>query len=448
MQHSIPISANFMLFGNINLNPSINFTDRTYLNRIMQSWDENKGEVVRDTVNGFYNVYNWNLSLSASTKLYGFYIPSRKIFGDKIQAIRHLFTPQVSFTYAPDFSASRYGFYKTYQRTNDDGTVDLVEYNPYEGTLYGGAPKGKTGTVSFDFSNNVEMKIRTDKDSTGLKKISLIDELGFSMSYNLAAKVRPWSDLSTRLRLKLTKSYTFNLNAVFASYQYEADSVGAAPRLSEHTTYWEKGKIGRFQGMSQNFSYTLSNQTFSNLFTWLRGEKVKKKDDNQRQNEEEDDEFDVETNIDKDLEAGKHGAERQSGMAETDEDGYMAYSMPWSISFGYGVSLSEDTDVKRFNYSTMRYPYKISQNLNISGNLRLSEGWNISFSSGYDFENKKISMTTASLSRDLHCFNMACSLVLSPYTSYNFTFRCNAATLTAALKYDKQSSYSNAIQWY
>ena len=96
----------------------------------------------------------------------------------------------------------------------------------------------------------------------------------------------------------------------------------------------------------------------------------------------------------------------------------------------------------------MRYPYKFTQNLNFSGNIRISDGWNISFSSGYDFENKKISMTTASLSRDLHCFNMSCSIVLAPYTSYNFSFRCNAATLTDALKYDKRSSYSNAVQWY
>ena len=449
MQHSIPVSATFSLFNNINLTPSINFTDRTYLNRIMQSWDADKGMVVRDTVNGFYNVYNWNMSVSANTKLYGFYIPSRKIFGDKIQAIRHVLTPQVSFSYAPDFSADRYGFYKTYQKTDADGNVTLVEYSPYEGLLYGTAPRGKSGTVSFDLANNVEMKIKSESDSTGVKKISLIDELGLQMSYNLAAKVRPWSDLSTRLRLKITKSYTFNLNAVFASYVYEADSVGATPRLSEHTTYWGQGKIGRFQGMSQNLSYTLSNEKIANIFKWLRGEKVKK-DDKNKKNEEDDEEEDieVETNIDKDLEAGKHGAEKKSGMAETDEDGYMSYSMPWSISFGYGISMREDTDVKKFNYSTMRYPYKFTQNLNISGNLRLSEGWNISFSSGYDFENKKISMTTASLSRDLHCFNMSCSLVLSPYTSYNFTFRCNASTLTDALKYDKQSSYSNAVQWY
>ena len=451
MQHSIPISGSFILFDYINLNPSINFTDRTYLNRVMQSWDEKKSAVVRDTVNGFYNVYNWNMSVSATTKLYGFYIPSRKLFGDKIEAIRHVLTPQVSFTYAPDFSAQRYGFYRTYQKTDADGNVTLVEYSPYEGQLYGTVSKGKSGTVSFDLSNNVEMKIKTDKDSTGVKKISLIDELGLAMSYNLAASVRPWSDLSTRLRLKITKSYTFNLNAVFASYVYEADSVGATPQLSEHTTYWGQGKIGRFQGMSQNLSYTLSNDKVTNFFKWLRGEKVEKKDNRRQRKQEDDDEeedIEVDTNIDKDLEAGKHGAERKSGMAETDEDGYINYSMPWSISFGYGISMREDTDVSKFNYDTMRYPYKFTQNLNISGNLRLSEGWNISFSSGYDFENKKISMTTASLSRDLHCFNMSCSLVLSPYTSYNFTFRCNASTLTDALKYDKQSSYSNAVKWY
>ena len=279
--------------------------------------------------------------------------------------------------------------------------------------------------------------------------MSLIDELGLSASYNMAAKVRPLSDVNATLRLKLTKSYTFNLSAVFASYMYEADSVGATPRLSEHTTYWEKGKLGRFQGMSQNFSYTLSNEKVSDIISWLKGEKRKKKDEGKNPEDEEDEENEVDTNIDRDLEKGKHGAERKSaGKADTDEDGYMPFSLPWSLSFGYGITMREDNDVKRFNYQSMRYPYKFTQNLNISGNLRISDGWNISFSSGYDFENKKISMTTASLSRDLHCFNMSCSVVLAPYTSYNFSFRCNASTLTDALKYDKRSSYSNSVQWY
>ena len=449
MQHAIPVSANFTVLNYINLNATFNFTDRTYFRKTMQSWDGSK--VVNDTVYGLYNIYNWSMSLSASTKLYGFLKPGPKFLKGKIYAIRHLVTPQVSFTYAPDFSTSRYGYYETYQRTNADGSVSLVEYSPYAGQLYGVPGKGKTGSISWDISNNLEMKMYDRNDS--LKKIYLIDELGLSMSYNMAAKIRPWSDLSTRLRLKLSKNYTFNMNAVFASYVYEADSVGATPRVSEHTTYWEQGKIGRFQGMSQNLSYTITNDKISSIIKWLKGERDDKKNNNNRNNrdnnKDDDDDIDIDSNLDKDLEAGKHGARKENaGKADTDEDGFMKYTCPWSLSFGYGITMREDTDRSKFNYNTMRYPYKFTQNLNMSGNIRLSDGWNISFSSGYDFENKKISMTTASLGRDLHCFNMSCSVVLAPYTSYNFSFRCNASTLTDALKYDKRSSYSNAVQWY
>ena len=449
MQHTIPVSANFTVLNYINLNATFNFTDRTYFRKTMQSWDGSK--VVNDTVYGLYNIYNWSMSLSASTKLYGFLKPGPKFLKGKIYAIRHLVTPQVSFTYAPDFSTSRYGYYETYQRTNADGSVSLVEYSPYAGQLYGVPGKGKTGSISWDISNNLEMKMYDRNDS--LKKIYLIDELGLSMSYNMAAKIRPWSDLSTRLRLKLSKNYTFNMNAVFASYVYEADSVGATPRVSEHTTYWEQGKIGRFQGMSQNLSYTITNDKISSIIKWLKGERDDKKNNNNHNNrdnnKDDDDDIDIDSNLDKDLEAGKHGARKENaGKADTDEDGFMKYTCPWSLSFGYGITMREDTDRSKFNYNTMRYPYKFTQNLNMSGNIRLSDGWNISFSSGYDFENKKISMTTASLGRDLHCFNMSCSVVLAPYTSYNFSFRCNASTLTDALKYDKRSSYSNAVQWY
>ena len=450
MKHNIPISGNFTLFGYLNINPSINLSDRMYTNKVQKSWDDVRQVEVNDTIDGFYNIYDWNMSVSASTKLYGFFIPSRKIFGDKIQAIRHVLTPQVSFSYAPDFSASRYGYYETYQKTDKDGNVSLVEYSPYSGGLYGVPGKGKTGSVSMDISNNIEMKIKTDDDSTGFKKISIIDELGASMSYNFATDILPWSDLSTRLRLRLTKSYTLNLNATFATYAYELDENGN-PRLSEHTTLYSQGKFGRFQGISQNLSYTIDNKKISDFFKRLRGEKVDKKDDKKNKNgldDEEEDEFNRETNEDDTMQKGQRGARKENaGKAETDEDGYMKFSMPWSLSFGYGISMRENTGGK-FDYDKMRYPYSFSQTLNVSGNVRISDGWNISFSSGYDFENHKISMTTASLGRDLHCFNMSCSVVLAPYTSYNFSFRCNAATLTDALKYDKRSSYSNAVQWY
>ena len=443
-QHQIPVSASFTLFKYINVNPSFNFTDRMYTNKVTKSWDVQKQVEVSDTTYGFHNVYNWNMSVGMSTKLYGFWTPNRKIFGDKIQAIRHVVTPTVSFSYAPDFGASRYGFWDTYQKTDADGNVSLVSYSPYSNVLYGVPGKGKTGSVSFTLGNNLEMKVKSDKDSTGFKKISLIDAFDINMSYNMAAKVRPWSDMNINLRLKWWKNYTFNMNAVFATYAYELDEQGN-PYVGTHTE-WGKGRFGRFQGMSQNLSFTLTPEKLAKLFSG------KKDDDDAKNSRKSDDDdegmdTDIESNVDDDLEKGKTGA-KKSGKAKTDSDGYMAFNIPWSLTFGYGITMREDTRKEKFNTQSMRYPYKFTQTLNMSGNVRISDGWNISFSSGYDFDNHKISMTTASLQRDLHCFNMSCSVVLAPYTSYNFTFRCNASTLTDALKYDKRSGYSNAVQWY
>jgi len=444
-QHNIPLSGSFTLFDVLNLSPSFNFTDRMYTNKVTRSWDETKQTEVADTTYGFHNIYNWSMSLGMSTKLYGFWVPNRKIFGDKIQAIRHVITPQVTFSYAPDFGARRYGYYQTYQKTDAQGNVSLVEYSPYADGMFGVPGKGRTGNIAFSLDNNIEMKVKSDKDSTGFKKISIIDLLGLSMSYNMAAKERPWSDLSMNIRLKWWKNYTFNMNAVFATYAYELDKDGH-PYVGTHTE-WGKGRFGRFQGMSQNISFTL---TPDKLKKWFGGgdensdaEKRKKKDDDEM-------DTDINSNVDDTMIDGQHGAKKKSGSgkAETDDDGYMKFSMPWSLTVGYGITMRENTVESKFNKRTMRYPYKFTQTLNFSGNIRISDGWNISFSSGYDFENHDISMTTASLQRDLHCFNMSCQVVLAPYTSYNFSFRCNASTLTDALKYDKRSGYSNAVQWY
>ena len=445
IQHSIPINANFTLFKFINVNPSFNFVDRMYSNKVTRSWNAVTQKEEADTTYGFHNVYNWSMSLSMSTKLYGFYVPNRKIFGDKIRAIRHVVTPSVSLNYAPDFGTARYGYYQTYQKTDAAGNVSLVEYSPYQNNIYGVPGRGRTGSISMSLDNNIEMKVKSDKDTTGVKKISIIDAFGLAMSYNMAAKDRPWSDLSMNIRLKWWKGYTFNMNAVFATYAYELDASGH-PYVGTHTE-WGKGRFGRFQGMSQNFSYTLTPEKIKRLFGG--GSDT---DDKKRSKKNQDDDgidTDIESNVDENLVKGqrKVRGEEQNAKAETDNDGYMKFSMPWSLTFGYGITMRENTS-GRFNTKTMRYPYKFSQTLNVSGSLRLSEGWNISFSSGYDFENHAMSMTTASLQRDLHCFNMSCSVVLAPYTSYNFTFRCNASTLTDALKYDKRSGYTNAVQWY
>ena len=443
MRHQVPISASFSVLNYINVTPSFTFTDRMYTHKVMQGWDTERQDVQRDTVYGFYNVYNYNMSISANTKLYGMYRPMPWFGGKKIAAIRHVFTPTVSFSYAPDFSQSRFGFYDSYVKTDANGNVSTVSYSPFSGMMYGTVGQGMTGSVTMDVANNIEMKVRTDKDSTGYRKISLIDELGGSLSYNMAAKRRPWSDLNLRARIKLTKKYTYSMNAVFATYAYEKDENGRV-YVGDHTE-WSRGRFGRFQGTAQNISYPISNETFRKLF----GKKHRTTTSDDELDEELDEEEETDPtmqNVDPDRKKGKTGANQESN-GDVDEDGYLKFSLPWSINIGYGVTIRENTQ-GRFNDKRMRYPYKLSHTLNFSGNIRISEGWNINFSSGYDFNMHKLSMTTASLSRDLHCFQMSCSMVISPYTSYNFTFACKAGTLADALKWKKQSSYSSNIDWY
>lgn len=443
MRHQVPISASFSVLNYINVTPSFTFTDRMYTHKVMQGWDTERQDVQRDTVYGFYNVYNYNMSISANTKLYGMYRPMPWFGGKKIAAIRHVFTPTVSFSYAPDFSQSRFGFYDSYVKTDANGNVSTVRYSPFSGMMYGTVGQGMTGSVTMDVANNIEMKVRTDKDSTEYRKISLIDELGGSLSYNMAAKRRPWSDLNLRARIKLTKKYTYSMNAVFATYAYEKDENGRV-YVGDHTE-WSRGRFGRFQGTAQNISYSISNETFRKLF----GKKHRTTTSDDELDEELDEEEETDPtmqNVDPDRKKGKTGANQESN-GDVDEDGYLKFSLPWSINIGYGVTIRENAQ-GRFNDKRMRYPYKLSHTLNFSGNIRISEGWNINFSSGYDFNMHKLSMTTASLSRDLHCFQMSCSMVISPYTSYNFTFACKAGTLADALKWKKQSSYSSNIDWY
>lgn len=448
MRHQIPISANFQLFRYINLTTSFNFTDRMYMQKIKQDWDQERQTVVRDTLLGFYNVYNYNMSVSLNSKLYGMYTPAKWAGGKKIQAIRHVFTPSVSLSYAPDFGSDSYGYYGSYQKTDLTGTPvgDPVVYSYYANGLYGTPSRGMSGNVSFDVSNNIEMKVYSKKDTTGYKKISLIDELGASLSYNMAAKTRQWSDLSTRIRLKLTKNYTFSLNAVFATYAYEFDKNGNV--VIGDRTEWSYGRFGRFQGMSQNFSYTFNNQTFFKLRDKLLGRNTSSKSDSEDDEEDDEEEVDPEMqNVDPDRRKGYTGAKRNEGGRRLDEDGYLKFQMPWSFTVNYSVIMRENTAAE-INPETMRYPYKFTHTLNFSGNLRISEGWNITFSSGYDFNYKRLSMTTASLNRDLHCFSMSCSMVIMPYRSFNFNFQADASALRDVLRWRKQSSYSSNIEWY
>ena len=367
MRHTIPISASFTLLKYINIVPMFNYTERWYSRKVNQSWDTENQSVVRDTIYGFNRVYNYNLSLSANTKAYVFFQPNKKIFGDKIQMVRHVISPSISFSYAPDFSASRYGYYKTYTKTDMDGNVSLVEYSPYQGAIYSYPGRGKTGSISFDIGNNIEMKIKSDSDSTGVKKVSIIDELGANLSYNLAAKQQPWSNLSTRLRLKWGK-FALNLNTTWMTYAYEFDQNGNV--VVGNKTEWSYGRFGRFQGMSKNLSYTFNNQSWKK---WVKGFRKL------FYGEDDEEEVTADNNLEDGMELDnpdndKQGENKKDNSDGLDENGYMKFSIPWSFSVSYGITMAEDRS-RNINVKNMRYPFKFVHNLNFSGNVKLSSNW-------------------------------------------------------------------------
>ena len=436
-KHNIPVSATFQLFGFLNITPSFNYTERWYFKKINQEWDYATNSVAKDTVYGFNRVYNYNLSISANTTLYGFYQPAGFLKNSRVHTVRHVFKPSISFSYAPDFGAEHYGYYDTYVYTDENGEARTVEYSPYQGSLYGIPSRGKTGSISFSVSNNVEMKWRTKNDS--LKKISIIDELGASLSYNLAAKTKPWSNLSTRLRLKLTKSYTFSFNATWATYAYAFNDRGQV--IVGDRTEWSYGRFGRFQGMSQNLSYTFNNKTFAKIKQWFQGSDEDEETENQ---DSKDGTIEEEVSKGNSL---KESRTKKAKDATVDSDGYMPFKFPWNLTISYGIMMAENTAAK-INVKTMRYPYKFTQNMNISGNIGISDNWRINFTSGYNFQFKKLTTTTMNISRDLHCFEMSCGIVLSPYTSFNFSFRATSQMLADALKWDKRSSGSSNVEWW
>lgn len=426
MNHNIPISATFTLFKYLQVNPSVNYTERWYTRKINQQYNEDTHKLEAlpgDSLNGFYRVSNYSASLSLSTKLYGMYKP---LFAKKKEIqIRHVFTPQVSFSGAPGFSK----YWEEY--TDYNGNTQY--YSPFTGQPYGVPSREGSGTVSFSIANNLEMKYYDAKKDT-VKKVSLIDDLSMNMSYNMAAKEKPWSPLSMNLRLKLTKNYTFNMNASFATYAYTFDKSGNV--VEGNRTEWSYGRFGRFQGYGSSFNYTFNNDTWKKWFGPKEDEKGKDKKDS----EDGDD-------VDSDGSTEDGTTTKKVEKAQADSDGYQVFKMPWSLSFSYSFNIREDRS-KPINRYSMRYPYTYTHNINANGNVKISNNWSLSFNSGYDFQAKEITQTSCTISRDLHCFNLSASL--SPFGRwkyYNVTIRANASILQD-LKYEQRSQTQSNIQWY
>ena len=428
MRHTVPISATFNLFKYINLTPSVTLNDRMYTSKVKRQWDPNASAERMDTTYGFYNVWDFNAAVSLDTKIYGFFQPL-PFLGDKVKMIRHVMTPTVSFSAAPDFGSSFFGYYGKYSYVDQMGNPQTRQYSYFPNALFGVPGTGKSGTVSFSLANNLEMKVKSENDSIGEKKVSLIENFTLSESYNMAADSMNWSNLNTSIMLRLMKNFNLNLSATWDVYTYQLNEAGNPVRVN--IPRWKAGKgIGRLSSTGTSFSYTLNNQTFS-----------KKKDSGGNKSPSEDQQFanetsDYQSHNDRELEAQK---EETIG-----KDGYMKWEVPWSLTFNYSVNYGYG----QFNKKKMEYDGRITQNLSLSGNIRPTKNWNFSFTASYNFDTHRLAYMNCNISRDMHCFTMRASFVpVGPYKSYNFHISVKSSLL-ADLKYDKRSSLRNGVTWY
>jgi hypothetical protein len=435
MKHSIPISATFNALKYINVTPSVSFTDRMYTSKVRRSWDPNASAEVMDTTYSLYNVYDFSAAVSLDTKIYGFFTPM-KFLGDKVKMIRHVITPSISFSGAPDFGSKFFGYYGQYQYQNANGEMVTKRYNYFPNSLYGVPGEGRSGVVSVSLANNLEMKVKSN-DSIGEKKISLIENFTVAQSYNFAADSLNWSNITTSLLLRLMKNFNLNLSGTWDVYTYQLNSAGNPVRVN--IPRWKAGKgIGRLSSTGTSFSYTLNNNTFK---------KKDKKDDKtkdkgkRRDDEEEVDDFDGTANLRNNM---RNRNDNDNNQVEMGNDGYMKWDVPWNLTFNYSVNYSYGA----FNKKKMEYDGKITQNLSFSGNLQPTKNWNFGFSASYNFDTHKIAYMNCNVSRDLHCFTMTASFIpVGPYKSYNFHIAVKSSLLQD-LKYDKRSSSSNGVSWY
>lgn len=440
LRHSLPVSATFSLFKYINISPSISMNDRMYTSKIKRAWDTQASREVQDTTYGFYNIFDFNASLSFDTKVYGFWKPL-KIFGDKVQMIRHVLTPTVSFSASPDFSDPMWGGWGSYSYIDDRGITQNKKYSYFSHGVFGTTSQGKSGVVSVNLANNLEMKVKSDADSTGVKKISLIENFSISQSYNFAADSMNWSNINTSILLRLVKNFNLNLSATWDPYTYQLSPSGTPVKVNRTRLQAGKG-WARLSSTGTSFSYTLNNQTFTKLF-----KKDKDKDKDDGKNGEDNEDEDNETPFDGDYMSSRRGRSRNNSDEDTqnaDVDGYAKWECPWSLTFNYSVNYGYGA----FDKQKLEYKGKWTQNLSFSGNIRPTTNWNFSFSASYNFDLKKIAYMNCSISRDIHCFTMSASIVpFGPYKSYNFHISAKSSLLKD-LKYDKRSSSSNGIKWY
>ena len=408
IEHSIPVSASFNVFNYINLSPSFNYNEKWFFKKVEYEWNPmtNKVDTMANEY-GFYRLYNYSMSVSASTTVYGMYDFTKKKRDRKIQAIRHVLTPSIGVSYTPDFGDFKYGYYKSLQR---DSLGTTQTYSPYAQNAYSVPSSGRNMSMNFSLSQNLEMKVLSKRDTSGVKKIKLIDELRISGSYNFLADSMRLSTIPISFRTTLFGNFGINLSATLDPYRLTPDGK----RINK--LFFP----GRIVSTGWSFGYTFKSrddrsQTAINDITSIPPEYMNPF-------------YDPYGTMDPVL--------RRQYMAQT----YYDFSLPWNFGFNYTVNYSISTG----NYPPKGYKKNVTQTVGFNGSLNLTPKMGITFQGGYDIKANRLTTSSVSITRDLHCWQMSFSWIpFGTYRSWSFNIGVKAASLSD-LKYDKsQSMYEN-----
>ncbi|HYK76236.1 MAG TPA: putative LPS assembly protein LptD [Daejeonella sp.] len=396
-QHNIPVSFSMNLFKYFQFNSGLQYNERWYLQTIRKSFSASTNRILTDTVPGFSRAYEYSLNSGLSTKFYG----QLNFKKGKWEGIRHVFTPSVSMNYRPDFGANQYGYYKS---VVVDSTGRTARYSIFENGIYGTPSAGKLAGISFAFDNNVEAKKRA-KDSLGTaEKIPLLQNLTFSGSYNFAVDSFRLSPISFIGRTALFKQQLgINFNGTFDPYQLNQQGA----RINKFTL--NNGKLARLTNFGLSFDISLNSNA------------VKRRSENLNQ-------------LGQNMQNATAQQAQELAMINRDPNAFVDFNVPWNVSASYS-----------FNYSKFGLQSSITNTLNLFGDFNLTPKWKVQYTSGYDLQQKKLSLTQFAIYRDLHCWDMSFRWIpVGLYRSYSVDIRVKASILQD-LKLSRRRDYFNNL---
>ena len=426
IKHTLPINLPVKLFKHFTWTTSFTLNDYMYFSRTERQWLQADSTLKIDTIRGFRNLVDFNVSSNITTKIYGM-VNFRK---GPIRAIRHVFTPTIGFSYRPDFSDPKWNVYNTYI----DANGEVQTYNMFMNALYGTPSQNRSGMLTYNFNNTLDMKVPSKSDTiTGMKKVVLLESLGFSGNYDLTKDSLNFSYMSVSARTTLFKKLKVTYSSVWDPYVI--DSLGKRVNRFEIV---ENQRLFHKNSSAWNFSLSWSLSQ-NDLKKWKKEDgKLKTENGKLKTGNGKPSEFSFQDEITRRANGSEFVTEGELDDILGNPKSYIDWNTPWSLTLSYNLRHSSNLTYAAFMGIATN---QVVQTLTINGDVSLSPKWKVSFSTGWDFTNHGLSYTSLNVYRDLHCWEMRFNWIpIGNYKSWNFTINVKAQALQD-LKLTKKKDY-------